>query len=225
MHNWAKKDMNFDHAVFKQSSEWLRYVPDDLSSKLLQRSHLFSVDENSVVYDLDEELSGLYALVKGIVAIRTDTPQTEMICAHLMGPGAWFGEISAMTRGASAIGVEARTPCTLLVVPTGALRKLGTTHSDLWRCLAILAALNAKTALRVAREAMIKDPRERLLAVLDRLASELGFDAHMPLTQEQLSEICHLSLRSCSTLLGQLAREGRVACGYRSVMLLSQSTQ
>lgn len=186
---------------------------------------MFSVREKALVYDLDEELSGLHGLVSGVVAIRTDNPQTETLCAHLMGAGSWLGEISVMTRGKSLIGVEARTPCTLLVVPTGVLHKLGNAHPDLWRALAILAALNAKKALRVARDAMIKDSRDRLLAVLNRLAGEIGFETQIPLTQEQLAEICHLSLRATSKLLNQLAVEGQVVCGYRSVKVLKPVKQ
>lgn len=220
MRNWAHKDMHVDYAAFKKRSPWLRLIPDELSTKLLEASYTFSVDEASLVYDMDQHLSGLYGLVSGVVAIRTDNPQTEAVCAHLMGPGAWMGEISIMIRSKSVIGVEARTPCKLVIVPKGALHAIGKNTPELWRSIAILAALNAQKALRVARDSMIKDPRERLLAVLERLATEIGFDTPIPLTQAQLAELCHLSLRATSKLLNQMAGEGHVVCGYRSINVL-----
>jgi CRP-like cAMP-binding protein len=217
--------MKSDLADFMQNSEWFNFVPAGLTTLLLERAHIFSVEENALVYDLHEELRGLYAVVEGVVAIRTDTPQTEAIYAYLMGPGSWVGEISVMTRTPSAIGVVAKTPCKVLVVPTAKLNELGKTHPELWRSLAILAAINARKALRVARNAMIKHPRERLQAVLDQLGNEIGFDKHIPLTQEQLAEICHLSLRATSKLLNQLADEGHVVCGYRPIKVLNPVKQ
>lgn len=217
----TKKYMASNHDTFRKQSEWLRFVPNDLSDELLARANMFSVAENALVYDIGEELTGLHALISGVIAIRTDNTQAEVSCAHLMGPGAWLGEISVMTQGKSAIGVEAKTPCTLMVVPTGTLHALGNTRPDLWRALAVLAALNAKKALHVARDAMIRNPRERLIAVLDRFANEVGFDTQIPLTQEQLAEICNLSLRATSKILNQLVREEHVICGYRSIKVLN----
>lgn len=217
--------MKTDLAEFRQTSEWLNFVPDNLTTLLLERAHVFSVEENALVYDLHEDLRGIYAVVEGVVAIRTDTPQREAIDAYLMGPGSWVGEISVMTQTPSAIGVIARTPCRVLVIPTAKLNDLGKTHPDLWRAFAILAAINARKALRVARNAIIKDPRERMSAVLDQLGSEIGYKKSIPLTQDQLAEICHLSLRATSKLLNQLAGEGHVVCGYRSVNLLKPVKQ
>ncbi|MEE4189499.1 MAG: Crp/Fnr family transcriptional regulator [Roseobacter sp.] len=213
--------MTFSRDLLLKSSEWLRLIPGDLAEKLLDRAKVFSVSEGSLIYDLDDDPIGLYCVVSGVVAVKTDNPETEAICAHLMGAGSWLGEIAALTHQKSAIGVEARTRCVMIVVPKAALEDLGRIAPDLWRAMAVLAALNARKAMLVARDAMIRDARERLEAVLDRLAGEIGLDTAIPLTQDQLAGMCNLSLRATSKLLRELSEERRVACGYRAIQVLS----
>lgn len=68
---------------------------------------------------------------------------------------------------------------------------------------------------------MIRSPRDRMLAVLERLRDGIGPDRPIPLSQEQLADMCTLSRGATSKLPGQLAREGLVECGYRQIRLQS----
>lgn len=90
-----------------------------------------------------------------------------------------------------------------------------------WRALSLLAANNRRIAYRVAREMRIRSSRDRVLAVLERLQESVGTEHSIPLSQEQLADMCALSRGATSKLLRTLVQEGLVDCSYWQIRLIA----
>lgn len=209
-----------DAGAIAARAEWLKALPQTVVTELIERSATLTTPEGTLIYDLEDETGGIFALLDGIVGIRTDNQEMETVFGHLMGPGSWFGEMSFLSGGPRAVGAVALTRCQILYVKPQSLADLAAAEPMLWRALALLTATNSRIAYRVARDVMIKTPRERLLAVLERLQDGIGADQPIPLSQEQLADMCALSRGATSKFLRQLVSERLVDCGYRQIRLI-----
>ena len=67
---------------------------------------------------------------------------------------------------------------------------------------------------------MIARPEQRVIAVLRRLGQSLGHDTPIPLSQEQLADMCVLSRGAISRILSRLEAAGKVRRGYRELWWL-----
>jgi CRP-like cAMP-binding protein len=206
---------------FVTASRWLQAVPKHLQEMLLRNAKSIRFDRDALVYELDDPPGGIFGVISGAIAIRTDDADQAVIYGHLLGPGAWFGEVSAIlgaprTVGATVVSDEAE----LVSVSLSAIEEMADRSPDLWRALAGLTAMSTQTAVQAARDLMIRNPHERCLAVLRRLSSSLGDDQDLPVSQDELAVMSALSRGSVSRILSELEAMGRIKRGYRSIALL-----
>lgn len=102
----------------------------------------------------------------------------------------------------------------MLAIEIAAFRRVAARTPDLWRHLALLALENAGRAIGLAQDLMLRGSRERLAALLARLAGLR--DAHPPsspivdATQSELAAIANLSRSVVSALLLDMERDGVV---------------
>lgn len=202
-------------------ADWLKVLPAPATAELFQRARILTAGNGELIYDLEDETGGIFALLDGVAGVRTDNPQMETVTGHLLGPGSWFGELAFLARSPRTVGIVTLTECQILYVRRQVLTDLASAEPLLWRALALLAAKNSGIAYRVARDMMIPSPRDRLLSVLERLRDSIGPDQPIPLPQEELARMCALSRGATSKLLRQMVREGLVQSGYRQIRLIA----
>lgn len=146
--------------------------------------------------------------------------------AHVGRPGAWFGEGSALTDQPRQVGAVATRDATALHLPLPAIRTLASIDGEVWRWIAVLTSRHLKIAMGAIIAPMIRDPTERAIAVLLRLAERRmagGADgpATIDTSQEDLAAMTNLSRNSLGTILRRLEDEDLVRIGYRKITLSS----
>ncbi len=216
-----KKNMSIQMRDFVAGSSWLRAISNDLRDVILQHAKSTRFDRDALVYEFDDPPGGIYGVVSGVVAIRVDDSYQAVQYGHLLGKGAWFGEISAITLAPRKVGVTVVSDGAVLVsVSLAAIEEIASRSPQLWRALAGLAAISSETAIQSARDLMIRNPRDRCVAVLQRLSSTLGDDQYLPVSQDELAVMSALSRGSISRILSDLEANGQIKRGYRSIKLL-----
>ncbi|NOD92474.1 cyclic nucleotide-binding domain-containing protein [Ruegeria sp. HKCCD4884] len=204
------------------SSAWLSQIPNGIAETLLARATEVSFKRDALIYEFDDPPGGIYGVQSGIVAIRTDDGDTGVVYGQLFGVGAWFGESAALLGMRRQVGVTVLSETARLYsVSRASLEQTAARDATLWRALAGLSALNNGVAIQVARDLMIRKPRERFLAVLKRLSKSIEPEQSLPLSQDELAVMCALSRGSISRLLSALEEEGQIERSYRSIRLLA----
>lgn len=207
------------------ASPWLRAIPKHLQELILQHAKSIRLGKDTLVYEFEDPPGGIYGVVSGAIAIRTDDADQAVIYGHLLGPGNWFGEVSAILGAPRAVGASVVSDGAELVsVSLTAMEEIAVRSPDLWRALAGLTAMSTQTAVQSARDLMIRHPRKRCLAVMRRLSSSLGDHKDLPISQDELAAMSALSRGSVSRILSDLEAKGRVKRGYRSIRLFENES-
>ena len=201
--------------------DWLRTLPSDLQATIIERSTRISVARSQAVFSLFDPPGGLYGVVNGHIGIQTHEEDRGAVLVHLVGAGGWFGVQSVMLGGPRRIGAVALSDSVLISLSLARLQDLLGREPAAWRHLGLLVAINAGIAAEIASNLLIRDPERRCLATLGRLVGGLGGLPHaLPLTQDQLSDMCGLSRGAISGVLNRLERRGMIERGYREIRVL-----
>lgn len=202
-------------------SEWLSTLPPVLAETLLARSTQLRLARDEVLYDFGDPAGGVYGIYEGTVAIRIDDSDTGTIHAHLLGAGAWFGEISALSRRPRSIGVSVHSrTCSFFAVSLAEIDRIVAKTPEFWRYLGLLTAMHAATSVQTARDLLLRDPRDRVWATLTRLDQSVGRWGPIPLTQEELADMCGLSRGAVARALAGFEASGKLKRGFREITLL-----
>lgn len=204
----------------------LAAMPERLRTAVLDRCSLrrFSAGEN--FYALGDPPGGPYGLVAGGVALFMGQAERGPYFAHFGRPGVWFGEGSALTDRPRQVGAVATRDTTTLHLPLPAIRTLASTDGEVWRWIAMLTSQHLEIAMGAMIDLMIRDPSERVIAVLLRLADRRtrgGADqaAEIDASQQDLAAMTNLSRNALGTILRRLQIEGLVQISYRQITLMS----
>ncbi|WP_299884717.1 DUF294 nucleotidyltransferase-like domain-containing protein [uncultured Ruegeria sp.] len=90
-------------------------LPDPEMNDLAQKIQVHEIEENSAVYELGQELPGVYIIYEGQVEI---TDENGAVVSHL-GLRNSFGERGLLKDGIALTNARAHIPTVLFVVPTG----------------------------------------------------------------------------------------------------------
>ena len=210
--------MSLDHLHRSEPASWLMTLPDALSRQIAASQRIVHAARGVRIYGYGEQPGGIYRVMSGVVGAQSR--DDDALIGHLLGPGSWFGESSALTRQPRVVATVAMTETRLAYLPLQVIEEIGAFHPDLWRGLAALAASNSAIAVQITRDLMITRPEERVSAVLRRLSHSLGREIPIPLSQEQLADMCVLSRGAVSRILSRLESAGLVRRGYREIWWL-----
>ncbi|MBB1243661.1 Crp/Fnr family transcriptional regulator [Streptomyces durbertensis] len=144
----------------------------------------------------------------------------------LRGPGDVIGESAALTGRPRSASVVALEPVHAVAVDHGRFRDYLTARPQAALRLLSLVSDRTRAADRRRLEYASLDVKERLAALLLELArshgnrTERGIELTVPLSQEELAGSVGASSESVKKFLTELRREGVVATGRRSTVLL-----
>lgn len=206
-------------------SPWLRLIGPDLDQIVLDHVKIVSVKRGSQIYgflDSDQDMVGVYS---GAIGIQIEDSDTGIMLAHVFGPGAWFGEAAVLTGLPRQIGVIALNDCELILLNALTVEKLAIKTPTIWRAIGMLSAINTKTALSTAGDLMVKDPEQRCIAVLRRLAQSTAQMDEIPVTQTQLSDMCQLSRSALSVFLKKFEQQGLLRVAYGKLEILASGVR
>lgn len=204
----------------------LAVMPEPLRAAVLDRCALRRFAAGESIYSLGDPPGGPYGLVAGGVALFMGQAERGPYFAHFGRPGVWFGEGSALTDQPRQVGAVATRDTTTLHLPLPAIRTLALTEGEVWRWIAMLTSQHLKIAMGAIVDLMIRDPAERTIAVLLRLADRRSpADPAGPVavdtSQEDLAAMTNLSRNAIGTILRRLEAQEMVRIGYRQITLMS----
>jgi CRP-like cAMP-binding protein len=207
--------------LFLEQTGWLSDLLPHLRAALLDLSWIKRFDAGDRIYGLGDPPGGLYGLEEGCLALeaaQSDDPPGKGFLIH---PGAWIGEGPVAGFDARITGAWATRPSKLLSIEIAAFRRVAAREPDLWRHLVLLGLQNQRRVIGLAQDLMLRGSRQRLAAVLARLAGlredHPPADPVVDATQGEIGAIANLSRGVVSRLLLEMEAEGLVRLRRASI--------
>lgn len=203
---------------------WLSRTPTNFRDAVYQRSHLKKLKAGETLFLSGDEPRGLYGLATGRLGAFIAPDETLPAFAHIFHPGSWFGEIPALTGRHHVVGLKTTSDASLLHLPTHALSEILTTTPEYWRFLGQLAAEHVETSIGVIADLMRRDSKQRLVALMLRLAGcrtagQSLFEHEVDASQEDLAAISNLARTTVIGILNQLEEARLVERRYRRLRI------
>ncbi len=168
---------------------------------------------------------GLYVILGGYVkAIQSDAAGRETV-VHMVGPGELLGLIALFADQPYPASAQAITPCRALWIPGPAFREFLLRHPEVALRIMRLLAERVHEAYRRLLEVSVFRVERRLARALVRLAGRLGrrteegIELTLPLSREELAELCGTRLHTVSRLLNRWQRAGWIRLGRRRILV------
>ncbi|WP_376788575.1 Crp/Fnr family transcriptional regulator [Thermoflexus sp.] len=168
---------------------------------------------------------GLYMLLEGYVKITQTDAAGQEVVVQMVGPGEPLGLIALFADQPYPASAQTMTPCQTLWIPAAAFREFLLRHPGVALRLLRLLAERLHEAHRRLLEVSVLRVERRLARVLVRLAARLGrrteegIELVLPLSREELAELCGTRLHTVSRLLNRWQRAGWVRLGRRRIVL------
>jgi CRP-like cAMP-binding protein len=195
---------------------WLSRQPEDFQREVLGRSLLRRHPAGRILYDVDEDGSGVFGLVAGLVEVRL--PNGDL--ATVGSPGYWIGEAAAFRRAPRRAALVAKSEVWFFYLPLAEFEAV-TANPDHCRRFAHLTIEHLEDALRVIASLMPNDVVERVSGRLLCLSvAQTGSGSELNVTQSDLASMCGLSRQSVNKVIRHLIEEGAVSARYGKVMVI-----
>lgn len=207
-------------------SGWLGGIDQGLAETVLSAGKPRHLADGQPVFAQGDEEQGIFGIASGHVRMFFTMNEQDPLLGHVAGPGFWFGEVALVIGTGRLMGAAASGSTELWFVSLPAIKRIATSQPEVWRAIARLAALNQALAIGAAEDLLIRDSRQRLAAVLLRLANmRSAYQGgrpfrDVPVTQSELAEAACMSRTAATEILRSFSRMGLIANGYRSIRIL-----
>lgn len=170
---------------------------------------------------------GLFYVNEGVVECQVASVIGEVTIANLFWPGSWLGESALLTGEPHYRTFIARTNLSLDFIPRAEIQLLLRDRPTLWREIGKMAATHHRLAMRAYLDAAIKNPVQRCLATLVRLAGfglappRTDLARTIPISQSEFGDMVALCRNTVAKELSRLAEAGLVTPHYRKIFIPS----
>jgi CRP/FNR family cyclic AMP-dependent transcriptional regulator len=204
------------------SRGWLSQTAEHFREAVLARVSLRPYRLGDTIYAVNDPPGGMFGVAAGSVKVSSALDEDGPYVAHILVPGAWTGYAPAIAGCNRILGLTAGRNCQLLSLPLHAIDEILAGDSKNWRYLALLALIDAQTALGAMEDLTIRDEFRRFLAVLLRAGGcRYGGDGDEPiwidLSQTDLAHMCNLSRNAVGGFLRNLEAGGLIETGYGAI--------
>jgi len=177
-----------------------------------------------VVFRQGDIGDGVYFIERGHAIVSGEGALGEQFTLAVLGPRDYFGDIAVLSsdRRRSA-GVETLDECLMFFVAQEHFLDLRDNYPELRQAMAESMARTCRRLVDRILDANHQDARGRLILQLGRLHDL--FQGPIPFTQEDLAHYVGVSRVTINHVLGDLADDGLVELGRRSVTLVDPDSQ
>jgi CRP-like cAMP-binding protein len=195
---------------------WFAALPAAIQTALAEKGRVVDVRRGQWVYGAGDEITGLYAVLRGGVDMMVSTLGGDDVLIDIAPAGRVFSQ----SLGPRIVTALANEDSQLLFVPDHVLREIARSHADLPRHVTALLYDQLAGAAALAVNMIHLPPLARVAARLLFLAgNDARNGAAVQVTQSQLAELTGLSRKTVNAHLATLARRGVVRSGYAGVAL------
>lgn len=199
-----------------QRNAWFAALPTALQSALAEKGRVVEVAHGQWVYGAGDEITGLYAVLRGSVDMMVSTLAGDDVLIDIAPAGRVFSQ----PLGPRIVTALANEDSLLLFVPDHVLRAIGRTLPDTARHVTALLYSQLAGAAAVYVNMIHLPPRARVVARLLLLAgNEARNGCVVGVTQSQLAEMTGLSRKTVNGHLAHLAKKKLVLPLYGGLQL------
>lgn len=206
------------------SGFWISRQPRAFQQALLDNVVWHHVETGTTINYAADEAGGIWGVARGQVDIASALGAPGSPPADLNLPGQWagIGPIFSRPRGADG---TARVASLVAMVPLHRLESLLRDNPGWWECLGQLATDTAFRYGGAIGDLLIRDARQRCIAVLLRLADCRHRDPTTPTTiifnHADLAAAANMSRHPTGEVLRDLDALGFIDLGYRQITILN----
>jgi CRP/FNR family transcriptional regulator, cyclic AMP receptor protein len=191
--------------------------------EILSASRRRRFERQEVVFHEGDPGDSVHLIDRGRVALRVTTPTGDTVTLRIMGPGAVFGELALLDpapRNATVVALE-RTET--LALHRDRFAELRQQHPEVDRILIdSLVAEVRRLSIHLLEALYVPVPRRVELRLVD-LVHQYGKDrsgpVDIPLTQEDLAELCGASRTTVNKVLRGLEDDGLVTVSRGHIVI------
>lgn len=197
---------------------WFSALADERRQALLERARSSHAPAGTRVYGIGDPPDGLWAVVEGQVRLFSYPAVGVEAVSMILGPGAWFGELSVIDGGPRPHDAIAVRPARLLHVPLAAFEQLAELHPLLYRDLGMLIGARQRSAIAFMGHSIAQPISVRLARTLAGAARASG-GAEVAMRQEDLAAMIGVSRQTINKELRRLERAGVVTLAYGRIQI------
>lgn len=195
---------------------WLAEQADELRDWFASAGRWKKLEAGQIMYQAGDVADGIYGLASGTLDIALPLVGGELVTIHRAEPGFWIGDSAQLSKRPRMISISAATPCKVLRVPGADLERLLTENPQFWPSIYDLNHRNVETALTLLGESLALTVKAR---VCRRLLALAEHEAEVTITQDDLAKLVGVTRATVRRAIAELAAEGGVETGYRSLHL------
>lgn len=190
----------------------LASLPDTEARELLSAARRRRFNRHEVVFHEGDPGDSVHLIDRGRVALRVTTPLGDTVTLRILGPGAVFGELALLDpapRNATVVALE-RTDT--LVLHRDRFAELRQRHPEVDGLLIdSLVGEVRRLSIQLVQALYVPVPRRvelRLLDLVDQYGDDGEGPVDIPLTQEDLAELCGATRTTVNKVLRGLEDDG-----------------
>jgi CRP-like cAMP-binding protein len=206
---------------------WLAGEPAWLVDALLGCARITSWKADELIYLVGDEPGGIYGLAQGGIGVLLPSGGSEMVLAHVLRPGAWFGLGPILAKSRRTLTFRTVEPCRTAQVSLADLNAIGQRNPDLFRRLGALSEAGFyNLAIRIVGDLLIPSGEKRVAAVLARIAgtghaAPLVTEGPIRLSQAMIGQMSNCSRDRVNQALRKFAASGWIRVDYRQITVIN----
>lgn len=198
---------------------WLSYQPEVFRSEVLRRSVLVRFSPGEIIYQVGDDLGGIYGLVSGAVMVNTAAPNHTPQLINIGALGAWTGEGCFLTRLPRRVELRALVETWLMHLTLDQMDQMASVDPMVVHNFGQIIMSSVDALIEVIHDLQKVDPDRRIASILQRSASIGKYP--LPLTQTEIGTMARASRRQVNVALKRFAENGWLKTSYRSITILN----
>jgi CRP-like cAMP-binding protein len=204
---------------------WLADQSDDMRRSTLKVARLILCPAGDFVFHAGDSEGGLYGVVSGGVGVHLPAETGEMLLAHVLRSGAWFGYGPLVRGQMRRLSFSLMEPSLLFHLPLASAQEIAGRSPLHQRAVLSVSEYGMDIATRVVETLLIRKSDRRIAATLLRVAppEETSDGLEIQLTQAQLGEMANADRQVVNRVLKRLEAEGWLHVSYGRIRITDPS--
>lgn len=210
-------------AILKDNEGWFGRAPADFQDAVLGRCAWVTCPAGQPIYRATDTYINFCGIVDGAVEIYSRFGAGDNPLLHILHEGSWIGYGTVVGRSAPRVSVVARVETLMAAIPDRVLRSLLAERPEWWEAIASGIMEYGDTAISAYADSLLDDHDRRCASVLLRITGlnppprSRPERTDVPVTQEELATMAHVSRTTLVQVLKGFEARGLVERGYRTL--------